>query len=119
MPKMRETGAGNWTKSELHCFMQVSILKKIIRKLIIQAIENRQERLFNNSGPQFKKDIDAAWDEIRSECVEAGFERFAGKSSATLRNDLWKKKKTELMKRWDAFTATGMGSNRPWEEVCF
>ena len=29
MPKMRETGAGNWTKSELHCFMQVSILKKL------------------------------------------------------------------------------------------
>ena len=51
--------------------------------------------------------------------MEAGFERFAGKSSATIRNDLWMKKKTELIKHWDTFIATEMGSNRPWKEVCF
>ena len=27
------------------------------------------------------------------------------------------RRKTELIKRWNAFANTGMGSNRPWKEI--
>jgi hypothetical protein len=80
-------------------------------------VEDNADDLFNSSGPHFRATLDAAWESVKNECVELGFIKFVDKTTSQLRNDLFAKKRTEILKRYDGWVATGKGSHRPWKKV--
>lgn len=83
----------------------------------VSAIEPRYNELFGRAkGVSFKESKEAAWGEVRAECLAQGFKSFEGKSVDSLRDDIYGYRRRAVEHKFNNSKKTGHGGIQ-WKNV--